>query len=389
MLTCKVLIIGGGMAAARLAKRLGTRQSCLPVVIAGDEPLLGYNRVLLPNYVAGVCTQQDMQSDGISGITQLPQTKIKKVNLQERVAFAEDERIHFEQLIFATGSTAPVPQLPGINLSGVVSLRSLADADEVRARAGEARSAVVLGGGLLGLEAADALSRSGLIVNVVHRGPFLMHRQLDQEAGEMLRVHLEARGIRTALKTNIARIEGEQHVTAVTFDNGQRIDADLIVLATGTEPRVDLARTAGIPCEDGIVVDHQLQTAVPNVFALGECANMGGQRAGLVALVNRQADVLVENLAGGHACVGNFVPNTHLKLEDLALFSAGNTQPEGPAENLVIRDRAHGVYRRLWFRGSTLIGAVLYGRTNGAANIAAQMHAVVDRDTREQLAFGY
>ncbi len=389
MRVCEVLIVGGGMAGARLAQRLVSRKPDASVIIAGDEPDLGYNRVLLPDYVAGACTRHQMQTPESVDLTTLTETRIDAIDLQRRVAVAGHERLQFENLVFATGSTAPIPPIPGIHLPGVMPLRTLANADELRSEMHRASRAVVLGGGLLGLETADALSRQGLDVHVVHRGSALMHRQLDDQSAELLADHLRARGIGLSLEASIAAVEGDKHINAVTLDNGVSLETDLLLLATGTTPRVELAQTAGVPCNLGILVDDRLQTQIPGVCAIGECANMSGQRAGLVALVNQQADVLAENLSGGDARMPDFVPSTHLKLEHLALFSAGQTRPEGATEDVVIRDRTHGIYRRLFFQGSTLIGAVLFGRINGAAKIAAQINSFTDSSTREQLAFGY
>ena len=392
---CNVLVVGGGMAAIRLADNLSARQETWPVVIAGDEAVIGYNRVLLPDYVAGACTFAEMQhNDGkpsSPGVSLQNTTRVESIDLSRRHASTNQGLIQFEKLVFATGSNAPVPDLPGAHLNGVVPLRCLADADTLRNLTEDARTAVVLGGGLLGLETADALLRCGLDVHIVHRGNALMNKQLDQQAGALLRSHLASRGMQVTLQASITAIEGDDTgcVRAVRLDNGERIATDILILATGTAPETSLAVEAGVSCENGIKVDRQLRTSATDVFALGECANVNGERAGLVALVNQQADVLAENLAGGNARLARPISSTHLKLDHLALFSAGETRPEEATDDLVLSDERNGIYRRLLFTGTTLIGAILYGNTAGANEISKQINATLEPDARETLAFGY
>ena len=278
----RLVIIGNGMAATRLIASLtGRAADRFTITVIGDEPEHAYNRIQLSPVLggektaAGICLQNDDWYQE-RGVTVLRGEKALAVNVDTREVQTTARTLGWDALVFATGSTPFVPPIPGCNATHVFTFRTLEDIRAIRAIAGPA---VVLGGGVLGVETAAALARSGDNVTLVHRGPWLMEQQLDEKAGVLLEEALAARGVRCELASGIAAIDGN----SVTLLNGRSVTAARVVLATGVQPNVVLAQASGIRCARGIVVDHQMQTSVPDVYAIGECCEIDGQTFGLVA----------------------------------------------------------------------------------------------------------
>jgi len=395
-----LLVVGGGMAAGRLLKQLHELNYQKSIALVSLETCAGYNRVLLPGLLSGRYQEQQLASNDAwlsrPNLSLLAGSAVEEINLSERTArIGQETNIRFTQLVFATGSTVPRPQLPGSTLDNLFELRCMTDAKAIRRVRAEAKRAVVIGGGLLGLEAADALGELGLHVTVVHRGSQLMNRQLDQDAGEQLAQALEAQGIAVKLGAQVTRFlgakkRGVNKVSAVTLDDGSNIATDLVLFATGTNPNTRLAAQAGVHCDHGIVTDRQLRTSAVGVYALGECAAIDGNSYALVEATNAQADALAQTLAGRDTCVDFCTAATRLKVSSLAVFAAGQTRPATGEEcnDIVIRDRSAGIYRRLLFSGCTLIGAVLLGDINAAREITQRIGSVVEGSHRDRLAFG-
>ena len=390
-----LVVVGGGMAAGRLMQQLDNLEYSKTAAVVSLESCAGYNRVLLPGFLSGrYQTEQLSQNDAWqsrSNFSVLANCRIIEINLDDRVAVTDSGSvISFSQLVFATGSTVPRPQLQGADLGNVFELRSMADADDIRSVCTKARHAVVIGGGLLGLEAADALKDLGLSVCVVHRGLQLMNRQLDVTAGELLGETFAEDGISVRLNAQVIELVGKGDVCGVKLDDGSNQPADIVLFATGTVPNTKLALQAGIRCEDGVATDAQLLTSEPEVYALGECASVAGTRYSLVEATHAQADALAKTLSGKPASAESIAPATRLKVSNTAVFAAGQTRPgqSDNAHDIVVRDRRAGVYRRLLFSGGTLIGAVLLGDTDAAREITQRIGSVVDGLDRDRLMFG-
>jgi len=244
----------------------------------------------------------------------------------------------------------------------VIGFRDISDVDTMLEAARAGGKAVVIGGGLLGLEAANGLLRQGMEVAVVHVTGSLMNQQLDPPAAELLRASLEQRGLRILLNRQTVAIEGDDRVRAVRFEGGETVDADLVVMAAGVRPNVELAKAAGLHCERAIVVDDTLQTYDPRVYAVGECVQHRRATFGLVAPIWDQARVAAAHLAGaGHRRYVQQATATKLKVTGVDLYSAGDIVGGEGSEDLVLRDRRGGIYKRLVVAGNRLTGAVLYG----------------------------
>jgi nitrite reductase (NADH) large subunit len=268
----------------------------------------------------------------------------------------------YDRLLIATGSKPFLIPVPGHNLPGVIAFRDIQDVETMLDAARSHRHAVVIGGGLLGLEAANGLMRQGMSVTVVHVTDSLMDRQLDRSASALLQQALERKGLRFLLKANTAEIVGPDRVTAVRFDDGTEVPADLVVMTAGLRPNIDLAKQAGLHCERAIVVDDTLQTYDPRIYAVGECVQHRTATFGLVAPIWDQARVCGAHLAGaGHRRYVQRATATKLKVTGVELYSAGDFIGGPDSEDLVLRDPRRGVYKRLVIEDDRVIGAVLYG----------------------------
>src|SRR5690606_2912875 len=271
---------------------------------------------------------------------------------------------HYDRLLIATGSDPFIIPVPGRDLPGVVTFRDLDDVEKMLAAAEGGGEAVVIGGGLLGLEAAHGLSLRGMKVTVVHLMPTLMERQLDEAAGWLLKQELERRGqtILTAANTR-AILAADGHVAGIELEDGTRIRADLVVMAAGIRPSIGLAKAAGLDCERGIMVDDHMATSDPDIFAVGECVQHRGQCYGLVAPLWEMCRALADHLTDTPSGYQGSVTSTKLKVSGIDVFSAGDFTGGDGHEDIVMRDAARGVYKRLVVKDGRLVGAVLYGDT--------------------------
>ncbi len=366
-----LVIIGNGMAAARLVDELSMRAlGRYAIAVVGEEHIPAYNRVLLSSLLAG-----ETERDGIElkparwwrdrGVTQLLGRAARRIDLHARQVHLDGgATLPFAKLVLATGSRPNRIAIPGMELAGVLTFRDLCDAEALRAGAGPGKRCVVIGGGLLGLEAAYGLRRWGAEVAVVHLMDRLMERQLDGEAAAMLARDLERQGIAVALKAQTARLVGRAHVEAVVLADGRVLAADFVVVATGVRPNGDLAVDAGLAVNRGVVVDDGLQTSAPGVYAIGECAEHGGQCYGLVEPAYEQARVLARRLAGEDVAYPGSVLATNLKVSGIAVFSAGDFAGSQGGEMITLSDRGLNSYKKLVIADDRLTGAVLYGDTS-------------------------
>jgi nitrite reductase (NADH) large subunit len=363
-----LVIVGNGMAAARLVDELAKAAlGRYAVAVIGDEPRLAYNRVLLSSVLAGETASHDIELRPAAwwrdrGVTLKYGCVVTEIDVGRReLRIASEESIAFSKLVLATGSTPLRLDVPGADLAGVHTFRDSRDVDLLLALAAQKKRVVVVGGGLLGLEAAYGLARVGASVTLIHLMDRLMERQLDAPAAELLKSLVEGKGIRVLLNADTARLGGDTRVEGVELSDGRRIDADAVIFAAGIRPNVALAGAAGIPVNRGIVVDDQLRTGAPDIFALGECAEHRGICYGLVEPAYEQARVLARHLAGRTASYEGSVVATNLKVSGVNVFSAGDFIGANGSEAIVLNDASGGTYKKLVIAEGRLTGAVLIG----------------------------
>jgi nitrite reductase (NADH) large subunit len=368
-----LVIVGNGMAAARLVEELATSAlGRYAIAVIGDEPRLAYNRVLLSSVLAGETASHDIELRSASwwrdrGVTLKYGCVATEIDVGRReLKIAGEESLEFSRLVLATGSAPLRLNVPGADLAGVHTFRDSRDVDLLLTLAAQKKRVVVVGGGLLGLEAAYGLAKAGAAVTLIHLMDRLMERQLDAPAAELLKTLVERKGIKILLNANTARLHGETRVQGVELTDRRSLDADAVIFAAGIRPNVALARSAGMPVNRGIVVDDYLQTGAADIFALGECAEHRGICYGLVEPAYEQARVLARHLAGGEAAYSGSVVATNLKVSGVSVFSAGDFIAADGAETIVLNDARRGTYKKLVIANGRLTGAVLVGETQDA-----------------------
>src|SRR5712664_1761090 len=361
------------MAAARLVDELAkVALGRYAIAVIGDEPRLAYNRVLLSSVLAGETASHDIELKPAAwwrdrGVTLKYGCVATEIDVGRReLKIANEESIAFSKLVLATGSTPLRLSVPGADLAGVYTFRDSRDVDLLLTLAAQKKRVVVIGGGLLGLEAAYGLAKAGAPVTLLHLMDRLMERQLDAPAGELLKSLVERKGIEVLLNANTAWIHGDTRVEGVELTDGRRIEADAVIFAAGIRPNIALAKDAGISVNRGIVVDDYLQTGAPDIFALGECAEHRGICYGLVEPAYEQARVLAQHLAGGAAAYKGSVVATNLKVSGVSVFSAGDFMGADGSETIVLNDVRHGTYKKLVISDGRVTGAVLIGDTADA-----------------------
>ena len=368
-----LIIVGNGMAAARLVDELAKAAlGRYAIAVIGAEPRLAYNRVLLSSVLAGEIASHDIELRPAQwwrdrGVTLKYGCAADGIDVGRReLKIANEESIAFSKLVLATGSMPLRLNVPGADLAGVHTFRDSRDVDLLLTLAAQGKRVVVVGGGLLGLEAAYGLAKAGSPVTLIHLMDRLMERQLDAPAAELLKSLVERKGIEILLNANTARLLGENRVEGLELAGGRRIEAEAVIFAAGIRPNVALAKEAGIPVNRGIVVDDQLQTGVPDIFALGECAEHRGVCYGLVEPAYEQARVLAQPLAGAPAAYQGSVMATNLKVSGVGVFSAGDFMGGQGSEAIVLSDARGGSYKKLVISDGQLAGAVLVGDTADA-----------------------
>jgi nitrite reductase (NADH) large subunit len=364
-----LVVIGNGMAGMRTVEELlKLEPDHYDITVFGAEPHGNYNRILLSPVLAGDKKMEDImlhtrQWYADNNITLFAGDPVVHIDRRRRLVRAKSGReVWYDRLLLATGSTPFIVPVPGHTLPGVIGFRDINDVDTMLAAAKSGRHAVVIGGGLLGLEAANGLMRRGMDVTVVHVTDSLMNQQLDKPAANLLKIALENKGLRFMLDTHTSEIVGGKSVTGVRFKDGSEIPADLVVMAAGVRPNIELAKASGIHCERAIVVDDTLQTYDPRIYAVGECVQHRSATFGLVAPIWDQAKVCGAHLAGaGHRRYVQQATPTKLKVTGVDLYSVGDFIGGEGSEDLVLKDPRRGIYKRLVLHGNRIAGAVLYG----------------------------
>jgi nitrite reductase (NADH) large subunit len=368
-----LVIVGNGMAAARLVDELArVALGRYAIAVIGDEPRLAYNRVLLSSVLAGETASHDIELKPAAwwrdrGVTLKYGCVATEIDVGRReLKIANEESISYSKLVLATGSSPLRLNVPGAGLGGVHTFRDSRDVDLLLTLAAARKRVVVVGGGLLGLEAAYGLAKAGARVTLIHLMDRLMERQLDAPAAELLKTLVERKGIKILLDADTARIRGEKFVEGVELADGRNLDADAVIFAAGIRPNTALAKEAGIAVNRGIVVDDVMQTGAADIYALGECAEHRGVCYGLVEPAYEQARVLARHLAGAAAGYGGSVISTNLKVSGVGVFSAGDFMGAQGCEAIVLSDVRLGTYKKLVIAEGRLTGAVLVGDTADA-----------------------
>ncbi|MBK6742262.1 MAG: NAD(P)/FAD-dependent oxidoreductase [Hydrogenophilales bacterium] len=391
MARMKLVLVGNGMAGMRtLEELLKAAPGMYDITVFGDEPHPNYNRIMLSPVLAGEQTVEQSVLNSrewyaTNGITLHTGKRVAKIDRKNRYVETDDGmRAEYDRLLLATGSKPFILPVPGADLEGVIGFRDIADVDRMIQASSQYKHAVVIGGGLLGLEAANGLKLRGMDVSVVHIGDWLLERQLDEPAARLLQQNLEAKGLKFLLRKQTAellpcrselardqdaRIAGKPaptgRVGAVRFKDGETIPADLVVMAVGIRPNTELAESAGLHCNRGLVVNDTMQTITDaRIYAVGECVSHRGIAYGLVAPLFEQAKVAANHLAEhGVARYQGSMTSTKLKVTGIDLFSAGNFMGDSSTESLVFSDAAAGTYKKLVLKDNKLVGACIYGDT--------------------------
>jgi nitrite reductase (NADH) large subunit len=396
----KLVMVGNGMAGVRtIEELLKVDPSLYEITIFGAEPHPNYNRIMLSPVLAGEQTLEDIVLNPYDwyhdhGITLHSGKTVVQIDRTRRVVRAEDgTEAAYDRLLLCTGSTPFMLPVPGKDLQGVIAYRDIHDTNTMIETAAKHRHAVVIGGGLLGLEAANGLMLRGMSVTVVHVNAWLMERQLDDVAARLLQHSLEERGLQFRLGAQTQALVGGEdgRVKAVRFKDGTEVPADLVVMAVGVRPNTELAEQAGLLVNRGIVVNDTLQTVTdPRIWSVGECATHRGTAYGLVAPLFEQAQVAANHLAefGIARYLGSHT-STKLKVTGIDLFSAGNFMGGEGTEEIVLSDPRAGVYKKLVIQDDKLIGACLYGDTvDGSWYFKLLRERCSVADFRDQLMFG-
>lgn len=394
----KLVIIGNGMAGAKLLEELSLTNHHYDITVFGNEPFGNYNRIMLSPLLAGEKTLEDIiifdrawyEKNDIT-LYAGRDKEIETIDrFHKRVISKDGDITLYDRLVIATGSTPFMLPIEGAGLQGVMSFRDIRDVENMISVASQHKKAVVIGAGLLGLEAAMGLCGRGMDVTVVHNNDIPLNRQLDQEAGELLKQALETRGLKFKMNARTEKIQGEARVEKIYFDDGTILETDLVIMAIGIRPNMVLAANSGLYCQKGIVVSDTLQTYDPSIYALGECIEHRGDTFGLVAPLYDQAKVLANYLAEHGVAQYQTLPSaTKLKVTGINLFSVGNFSGTDSSENIFYRHKQQGIYKKIVIENNKIIGVVLYGDTQEGPYYHELLDAKTDIQTiRPYLLFG-
>ncbi|MDR7001991.1 nitrite reductase (NADH) large subunit [Neobacillus niacini] len=373
----KLVMIGNGMAGLRTIEEiLKISSEQFEIVIFGQEPFPNYNRIKLSNILQGDTSFEDIIINPIdwykeNNIQLFLGETITRIDTEgKRVISDLRNVVEYDELIIATGSSSLIPPIPGADKMGVTGFRNIKDCERMINGASQFKKAAVIGGGLLGLEAAKGLLNLGMKVDVIHLMPDLMERQLDSTASTMLKKELEAQGMNFLMEKETVEIIGNERVKGLRFKDESEIEADLVVMAIGIKPNINLAKNSGIYVNRGIVVNDNMETSVPGVYAVGECAEHREITYGLVAPLYEQAKVLAKKICGVNVepYMGS-ITGTQLKVAGIDLYSAGEIEDDETTQSIKIYNEFAGVYKKILIRNQCIVGVVLYGDTKDSTKL--------------------
>ncbi|AIU80493.1 NADPH-nitrite reductase [Bacillus velezensis] len=382
----QLVLVGNGMAGVRAIEEiLRVSKDEFEITIFGAEPHPNYNRILLSKVLQGDTDIQDITLNDWNwykenNIQLYTGETVIKVDTENKTVITDADRIQpYDELILATGSVPFILPIPGADKQGVTAFRDIKDTDTMLAASKQYKKAAVIGGGLLGLEAARGLLNLGMDVSVIHLAPFLMERQLDAAAGRLLQNELEKQGMTFFLEKQTEEILGTDRVEGVRFKDGTSIEADLVVMAVGIRPNTQLGTESGIPVNRGIIVNDYMQTDIPHIYAVGECAEHRGIAYGLVAPLYEQAKVLAKHICGIETKpYEGSVLSTQLKVSGVEVFSAGDFNESEDKKAIKVFDEQDGIYKKIVLRGNQIVGAVLFGDSSEGSRLFSMIQKEAD-----------
>ncbi|MCY8207779.1 NADPH-nitrite reductase [Bacillus subtilis] len=382
----QLVLVGNGMAGVRAIEEiLSVAKDEFQITIFGAEPHPNYNRILLSKVLQGDTDIKDITLNDWdwyeeNNIQLYTNETVIKVDTKNKTVITDADRIQpYDELILATGSVPFILPIPGADKKGVTAFRDIKDTDTMLAASKQYKKAAVIGGGLLGLEAARGLLNLGMDVSVIHLAPFLMERQLDATAGRMLQNELEKQGMTFLLEKQTEEIVGDDRVEGLRFKDGTSIEADLVVMAVGIRPNTTLGAESGIPVNRGIIVNDYMQTEIPHIYAVGECAEHRGIAYGLVAPLYEQAKVLARHICGIETKpYEGSVLSTQLKVSGVEVFSAGDFNESEEKKAIKVFDEQDGIYKKIVLRGNQIVGAVLFGDSSEGNRLFSMIQKEAD-----------
>lgn len=382
----KLVLVGNGMAGVRAIEEiLSVAKDEFQITIFGAEPHPNYNRILLSKVLQGDTDIKDITLNDWdwyeeNNIQLYTNETVIKVDTENKTVITDADRIQpYDELILATGSVPFILPIPGADKKGVTAFRDIKDTDTMLAASKQYKKAAVIGGGLLGLEAARGLLNLGMDVSVIHLAPFLMERQLDATAGRLLQNELEKQGMTFLLEKQTEEIVGDDRVEGLRFKDGTSIEADLVVMAVGIRPNTTLGAESGIPVNRGIIVNDYMQTEIPHIYAVGECAEHRGIAYGLVAPLYEQAKVLAKHICGIETKpYEGSVLSTQLKVSGVEVFSAGDFNESEEKKAIKVFDEQDGIYKKIVLRGNQIVGAVLFGDSSEGNRLFSMIQKEAD-----------
>ncbi|MED0589198.1 NADPH-nitrite reductase [Bacillus subtilis] len=382
----QLVLVGNGMAGVRAIEEiLSVAKDEFQITIFGAEPHPNYNRILLSKVLQGDTDIKDITLNDWdwyeeNNIQLYTNETVIKVDTENKTVITDADRIQpYDELILATGSLPFILPIPGADKKGVTAFRDIKDTDTMLAASKQYKKAAVIGGGLLGLEAARGLLNLGMDVSVIHLAPFLMERQLDATAGRLLQNELEKQGMTFLLEKQTEEIVGDDRVEGLRFKDGTSIEADLVVMAVGIRPNTTLGAESGIPVNRGIIVNDYMQTEIPHIYAVGECAEHRGIAYGLVAPLYEQAKVLAKHICGIETKpYEGSVLSTQLKVSGVEVFSAGDFNESEEKKAIKVFDEQDGIYKKIVLRGNQIVGAVLFGDSSEGNRLFSMIQKEAD-----------
>lgn len=389
----KLVLVGNGMAGVYAVEQLLKLAPAdqFEITVFGSEPHPNYNRILLSSVLAGDADMKDIVINDWdwykdNGITLHAGHEVTKIDTARKtVSTNTGLTVSYDELILATGSLPFMLPLPGADKEGVIAFRDIKDCETMMETSKKYKKAVVIGGGLLGIEAARGLLNLNMDVTVVHIFKYLMERQLDATASQLLQKELERQGMKFLLDKNTESIYGKKRVTGMRFTDGSEIETDLVVMAVGIRPNVALAKSSGIEVNRGIVVNDYMETNIPNVYAVGECAEHRGIAYGLVAPLYEQGNVLAKRIAGASTeGYQGSVLSTKLKVSGVQVFSAGQFTDEPGTKSVRVQDDFDGIYKKVVIRDGKVVGSVMFGDTSDSSKVFAMIRKNEDVTGKEK-----
>lgn len=386
MMKRKLVMIGNGMAGVRCMEEILKRnREAFDITIVGDEPYPNYNRIMLSHVLQGKTEIKDININDWkwyedNDITLFTGEKATEIDPEEKeIKTDKGSVISYDELIIATGSSAFILPVNGSELEGVIGFRTIQDTEFMIETADRYQKAVVIGGGLLGLEAARGLMDRGMEVEVVHLMPSLMEQQLDAPAAKMLKKDLEAQGMKFLMEKQTTEIYGNERVEGIKFSDGTSVECDLVVMAVGIRPNIQLAKHAGLDVNRGIIVDDHMQTSIPSIYAVGECAEHNGITYGLVAPLYEQGTALAAYLTGAKTTgYQGSILSTQLKVAGCDLFSGGKIAEDDETDAIIVHDQFAGVYKKVLVANNKVVGVVLYGDASDGTRLFTMLKKETD-----------